>query len=90
MSDEKRQCKAQWVQVMLIASRALGVAAESGAPLPRVPVLAELYQQGVELREGQLVMIAGPSGMGKSTLAQYIAGHDGRAGAGHLPGHGRE
>lgn len=58
---------------MLIASRALGVAAESGAPLPRVPVLAELYQQGVEFREGQLAMIAGPSGMGKSTLAQYIA-----------------
>lgn len=58
---------------MLIASRALGVASSTGSPLPEVPVLAPLYQQGVVIRQGQLVMIAGPSGGGKSTLAQYIA-----------------
>lgn len=49
------------------------MAQEMGHPLPEVPVLASLYQQGMALREGALVMIAGPSGGGKSTLAQYIA-----------------
>lgn len=58
---------------MLIASRALGVAADLGRPLPEVPVLKELYDQGVAFRAGQLWMIAGPSGGGKSTLAQYMA-----------------
>lgn len=58
---------------MLIASRAARAAAELGRPLPEVPVLRPLYDQGVVIREGTLVMIAGPSGGGKSTLAQYIA-----------------
>jgi hypothetical protein len=57
---------------MLIASRAVGVAAETGAPLPEVPVLKPLHDMGVVFREGKLVMIAGPSSGGKSMLAQYI------------------
>jgi hypothetical protein len=57
---------------MVRASRAVRLAADSGQPLPEVPVLRPLYDEGVVLRKGSLVMIAGPSGGGKSTLAQYM------------------
>lgn len=58
---------------MVRASRALRMAAEAGRPLPEVPALASLYAMGVVFRERNLVLIAGPSGGGKSTLAQYLA-----------------
>lgn len=57
---------------MLNASRTLRAARDEGARLPEIEVLRPLYDKGVVLREGQLVMIAGRSGGGKSTLAQWL------------------
>lgn len=46
-----------------------------GEPLPQVPALQPIYAQGQELRRGQMLMIAGIPGSGKSSLAEYLVAH---------------
>jgi hypothetical protein len=57
---------------MLTPSRALSLAADADA-LPRVDELDELYRYGFVPRRGQLLMIAGQPGAGKSAFALWIA-----------------
>jgi hypothetical protein len=57
---------------MLSPSSALRRAAHTGAHLPHVDVLADLYQRGVEFRGSQLVMVTGRPGAGKTFLAQWL------------------
>jgi hypothetical protein len=57
---------------MLTPLRSLSLNFEAGKPLPRIPELARLYQRGLELRHGQVVMIAGRSGSQKSGFALWL------------------
>ena len=57
---------------MLNAVRAMRLHGESAPLLPRVPELGPLYDWGVSLRQGQLVMIAGRSGSQKSGFALFL------------------
>lgn len=41
--------------------------------MPRIPALGALYQYGVEIRVGQIIMIAGRSGSQKSGFAMWLA-----------------
>ena len=56
---------------MLSAARSLSLNIESAPPLPRVEELESLYRLGVQPRQGQLIMIAGRSGCGKSSFALW-------------------
>lgn len=55
------------------AYKALTKAAESGDPLPLPDFMSEIERRGGRWRRGQLSMIAGASGSGKSALAESIA-----------------
>lgn len=57
----------------LTAARALTLNYESGKPMPRVPALAALYQYGVEIRQGQIIMVVGRSGSQKSGFSMWLA-----------------
>ncbi len=57
---------------MLRPSQALQRAASGGAHLPRLDVLSDLHDKGVDFRQGQLVMITGRPGAGKTFLAQWL------------------
>ena len=56
---------------MLTASRALRRNIKAGEPLPRVEGLRDLYAMGFAPRRGNVIMVAGRSGSGKSALAQW-------------------
>lgn len=58
---------------MLRADRSLRLNIQGAPELPHVPVLEDLYRFPTRLRRGELVMIAGRSGSGKSTFAEYLA-----------------
>jgi hypothetical protein len=58
---------------MLNAARALSLNSESGKKLPEIPALTGLYQNGLVLRHGQVIMIAGRSGSQKSGFALWLA-----------------
>lgn len=58
---------------MLNAARALSLNSDSGKKLPYVDGLYALYQNGLVLRHGQVVMIAGRSGSQKSGFALWLA-----------------
>ena len=58
---------------MFTASRAVGHTSTSSAELPRVPALSALYDSGVKLRRGQLIMVAGMPKVGKSLFATWLA-----------------
>ncbi|ROR95534.1 AAA domain-containing protein [Salana multivorans] len=53
---------------MFTASRALSRNISDGKELPRVPWLRDLYRYGCTPRHGQVVMVVGRSGSGKSAL----------------------
>lgn len=55
------------------AAKALTKAAETGDPLPLPGFMSEIERRGGRWRRGQLSMIAGASGSGKSALAESIA-----------------
>ncbi len=57
---------------MINATRALSLNSESGRKLPLVEGLEALYQGGLVLRQGQVVMIAGRSGSQKSGFALWL------------------
>lgn len=57
---------------MLTPARALSLAADADA-LPRVAELEPLYKYGFVPRRGQLLMIAGQPGAGKSAFALWLA-----------------
>lgn len=56
---------------MLSASRSLVLSSESSPELPRVPALGALYQIGCRPRQGEVIMVAGRSGTGKSSFALW-------------------
>lgn len=56
---------------MLTPGRSLSLNIEAGQELPRVPAFEALYQWGMRPRQGEVVMIAGRSGSGKSALALF-------------------
>lgn len=58
---------------MLRADRSLRLNISGAPELPRVPILSDLYAFPLRLRRGELVMIAGRSGSGKSTFALFLA-----------------
>lgn len=58
---------------MLTAGRALAQNVDRGRELPRVEAFRSLYERGVRPRHGQIIMIAGRSGAGKSAFAMYWA-----------------
>lgn len=58
---------------MLTAARSLVLNHEAGKPMPRIPTLSPLYQYGVEIRQGQIIMVAGRSGSQKSGFAMWLA-----------------
>jgi hypothetical protein len=57
---------------MLTPARALSLAADADA-LPRVAELESLYKYGFVPRRGQLLMVAGQPGAGKSAFALWLA-----------------
>lgn len=57
---------------MLTVGRSLSQSSRNGKPMPYIPDLADLYSRGLRLREGQVVMISGRSGSGKSLLAMWL------------------
>ena len=57
---------------MLTASRGLTLSFGSAPELPRIDELDALYNAGTKFRQGQLVMIAGRSGMQKSGFALWL------------------
>lgn len=57
---------------MLTPLRSLSLNFEAGKALPRIPELQQLYNRGLELRHGQVVMIAGRSGSQKSGFALWL------------------
>src|SRR5882672_5545983 len=58
---------------MYTPSRSVKAAAQSGTPFPELPALRQLYGYGFRPRLGQMLMIAGQSGCGKSRLALWLA-----------------
>lgn len=58
---------------MLNAVRALSLNSDSGKKLPEVEALRGLYDYGLTLRHGQVIMIAGRSGSQKSGFALFLA-----------------
>lgn len=54
------------------AAKSLGKAARSSAALPQIVALAPIYQSGVNLRRGQLVMVAAVPGSGKSAFVEWL------------------
>lgn len=66
---------------MLTASRSLTRSIDSGKEMPKVPALRDLYGAlELTLRQGQLIMIAGRPGSGKSVLALVLAAEWSRQG----------
>src|SRR5690606_3366409 len=59
------------ISLVLTASRALRRNIKAGEPLPRVEGLRDLYAMGFAPRRGNVIMVAGRSGSGKSALAQW-------------------
>lgn len=57
---------------MLTPLNSLRKAATSGAHLPRVGALADLYAKGVDFRGSQLWMMTGRPGAGKTFAAQWL------------------
>ncbi|HET8768703.1 MAG TPA: AAA family ATPase [Pedococcus sp.] len=57
---------------MLTASRSLRRAAKTGAAMPEVSFLSALHGAGVHFRPGQVVLVTGRPGAGKSNLVQSI------------------
>lgn len=57
---------------MLNAARALSLNSDSGRKLPEVDGLQGLYQHGLTLRHGQVIMVAGRSGSQKSGFALWL------------------
>lgn len=57
----------------VVAFKALSKAAETGDPLPLPGFMSEIERRGGRWRRGQLSMIAGASGSGKSALAESVA-----------------
>lgn len=57
---------------MISSLRAFKSASQSSPPMPPVPGFEALYDQGVTLRQGQLVMVAGRPGHMKSALAMWL------------------
>jgi KaiC/GvpD/RAD55 family RecA-like ATPase len=57
---------------MLTPLRSLSLNFEAGKALPHIPALERLYRRGLELRHGQVVMIAGRSGSQKSGFALWL------------------
>jgi len=56
---------------MLSPSKSLRRAAVSGAALPEVAALGALHDAGIRFRHGQVVMVTGRPGAGKSNIVQY-------------------
>ena len=56
---------------MLTASRSLVRHSQSGKLLPKVEELHDLYDLGLRARAGQVIMISGRSGSGKSAFAMF-------------------
>lgn len=57
---------------MIPASRSIAPARSAAKPLPWVESLRPLYEQGLVLRHGQLVMVGGAPGSGKSMFTQWL------------------
>jgi hypothetical protein len=57
---------------MLTPARSLSLNSDSGRKLPEVDALWALYQYGLVLRHGQVIMIAGRSGSQKSGFALWL------------------
>lgn len=57
---------------MISASRSAPRAAGAVDPLPHVPDLHDLYQMGVTLRRGQLIMVYGQPGSQKSGIVLWL------------------
>lgn len=58
---------------MLTAGRALRLNHEGGKPMPEIPALKALYNYGVTIRQGSIVMVAGRSGSQKSGFSMFMA-----------------
>lgn len=58
---------------MLSVARAVRSSAKESEELPYVPELQNLYEKGCKIRRGELVMIAGRSGVQKSGFALWYA-----------------
>lgn len=58
---------------MLTSTNAFRREGFTGKTLPHVPELEDLYNFGVRLRQGSLIMITGRSGSGKSLFAMQLA-----------------
>lgn len=56
---------------MLTAARSLKLSSQSSPKLPEVPAFEALYRQGCTPRQGEVIMVAGRSGTGKSAFALY-------------------
>lgn len=56
---------------MLKPARALRLHSDSGKELPRVQAFRDIYRRDVKPRQGQVIMVAGRSGTGKSAFAMY-------------------
>jgi hypothetical protein len=56
---------------MLNAARSLALSASSSPELPRVDGLGALYRMGCRPRQGEVIMLAGRSGTGKSSFALW-------------------
>ena len=57
---------------MLQVKRMVAPARTAAAALPWVTELADLYEDGCIFREGQLIMVAGQPGCGKSLFVQWL------------------
>lgn len=58
---------------MLTAHRSLVLSSQSAPELPRIPELEALYRKGLKARYGQVMMLVGRSGSGKSAFALFLA-----------------
>src|SRR5688572_10652423 len=58
---------------MLTAGRALRLNHEGGKPMPEIPALKALYDYGVTIRQGSIVMVAGRSGSQKRGFSMFMA-----------------
>lgn len=58
---------------MLNGTRSLKLSVTSGSEMPHVPELKPLYNRGTKFRKGEVSMIVGRSGSGKSAFAMWLA-----------------